>query len=343
MQDQELPSGWDLNLPQFPADKKGLATRDSSGEVLNKIAEQIPWLMGGDADLAPSTKTTLKFEGAGDFEAQSYQGRNLHFGIREHAMGAISNGLTLSNIKAFNATFLVFSDYQKPAIRLSALMQIPTMFIYTHDSIGVGEDGPTHQPVEQLIGLRSIPGLTVFRPADANEVTECWRVIMGLKTGPSALVLTRQSVPTLDRSRYASASGVSHGAYILAAAKNPQVILMATGSEVHLCIEAHEKLTAAGIRSHVISMPSWELFEKQSQEYKDQVLPPSVLARVSVEQASTMGWHRYVGLQGTAIGMTGFGASAPFKDLLKYFGFTVEHILEAVHQQLKKEQKRDNR
>jgi transketolase len=336
MQDYALPYGWDSDLPSFLADKKGLATRETSGKILNKLAENIPWLMGGDADLAPSTKTGLKFEGAGDFETQNYGGRNLHFGVREHAMGAISNGLALSKIRVYNSTFLIFSDYQKPSIRLAAIMEIPTIFIYTHDSIGVGEDGPTHQPVEQLISLRAVPGLMVFRPADANEVTECWRVIMNLKHQPVALILTRQAVPTIDRTQYASATGVSRGAYVLAGDDNPEILLMATGSEVHLCIEAHEKLNREGIRSRVVSMPSWELFEQQSQEYRDKVLPPKVIARVSVEQASTMGWDRYVGTNGVTLGMKTFGSSAPLKDLLKYFGFTVEHIIEAVHQQLKK-------
>lgn len=334
MQHGQLPDGWDKNLPAFPADAKGMATRDSAGKVLNAIAQNVPWLIGGSADLAGSDRTRLKFEGAGDFQAGSYGGRNLHFGVREHAMGAAANGLTVSKVRPYTGTFFNFSDYMKPAVRLAALMEIPTIFIYTHDSIGLGEDGPTHQPIEQLASLRAVPHLVLFRPADANEVLEAWKVVMQLRHQPAALVLTRQAVPTLDRSKYASATGTAKGAYVLADAPGglPQVILMGTGSEVSLCLNAYEQLQAAGIRTRVVSMPSWDIFEKQSQEYKDQVLPPDVKARVSVEQASTLGWSRYVGPTGKMIGMHSFGASAPLKDLLKKFGFTTEKIVEAARE-----------
>lgn len=334
MQHSQLPDGWDKSLPTFPADAKGMATRDSAGKVLNAIAQNVPWLIGGSADLAGSDRTRLKFEGAGDFQAGSYGGRNLHFGVREHAMGAAANGLTVSKVRPYTGTFFNFSDYMKPAVRLAALMEIPTIFIYTHDSIGLGEDGPTHQPIEQLASLRAVPHLVLFRPADANEVLEAWKVVMQLRHQPAALVLTRQAVPTLDRSKYASAAGTAKGAYVLADAPGglPQVILMGTGSEVSLCLSAYEQLQAAGIRTRVVSMPSWDIFEKQSQEYKDQVLPPDVKARVSVEQASTLGWSRYVGPTGKMIGMHSFGASAPLKDLLKKFGFTTEKIVEAARE-----------
>jgi len=316
MQHRQLPDGWDKDLPIFPADAKGIAGRDSSGKVLNALAQRVPWLIGGAADLAPSTKTRLTFDGAGDFSAHDYSGRNFHFGIREHAMGSILNGLSLSKIRPFGAGFLIFSDYARPAIRLSALMEIPTIHIFTHDSIGVGEDGPTHQPVEQLASLRAIPGLIVLRPGDANEVVEAWRVIMQLRHEPVALILSRQALPTVDRTRFAAAAGLAQGAYILADAANgvPEVILIGTGSEVALCVQAYEQLTAQGIRARVVSMPSWELFKHQSQAYKAQVLPPQITARVAVEQASTMGWSRYVGLNGVAIGMETFGASAPLRN-----------------------------
>ena len=338
MQHRQLPEGWDKNLPTFSADPKGLATRDSSGKVLNVLAKSVPWLVGGAADLFPSTKTRLTFEGAGDFLAGDRSGRNFHFGIREHAMGAILNGLSLAKIRPFGSTFFIFSDYAKPAIRLSAIMELPVIYIFTHDSIGVGEDGPTHQPVEQLIALRAIPGLIVFRPADANEVVECWRVIMNLLHQPAALVLTRQALPTLDRSQYAAASGVEKGAYVLADARDgkPEVLLLASGSEVSLCVEAYEQLTAEGIKARVVSMASWELFDRQSQEYRESVLPPAVMARVSVEQASTIGWDRYVGPQGQTIGMNTFGASAPLKELQKKFGFLSENIVTAAKEQLAK-------
>ncbi len=338
MQRRELPDGWDKDLPTFPADTKGLATRDSSGKVLNAIAKNHPWLMGGAADLYPSTKTRLTFDGAGDFEPGNYNGRNFHFGIREHSMGAIVNGMTVSKLRAFGSTFFIFSDYMKPPIRLSAIMEIPALWIFTHDSIGVGEDGPTHQPIEQLATLRAVPGLMTLRPADANEVVESWKIIMKLKREPVALVLTRQALPTLDRTKYASAAGVGRGGYILADAEGgkPQVILMATGSEVYLCIEAYEKLKAEGIRARVISIPSWDLFDRQDQAYRDQVLPPDVTARVAVEQAAVLGWAQCVGLKGRVIGMRSFGASAPLKDLQKHFGFTSEAVTKAARELLGK-------
>jgi transketolase len=333
MQRRELPDGWDKNLPSFPADAKGIATRESSGKVLNVLAQNIPWLIGGSADLATSNKTALKFEGAGDFEAGSYAGRNLHFGVREHGMGASVNGLVVSGIRGFGATFFNFSDYMRASIRLSALMEIPSMFIFTHDSIGVGEDGPTHQPIEQLASLRAMPNLVVLRPADANEVVEAWKIIAKLQHQPVALVLTRQNLPTLDRTKYGAAAGTARGAYILADAPGgkPDVILMGTGSEVSLCVEAYEKLKSEGIAARVVSMPSWDIFEQQDVAYKESVLPPSVTARVSVEMAATFGWERYVGLKGKKIGMHRFGASAPLKDLLKYFGFTVEAVVAEAH------------
>ncbi len=336
MQRRELPDRWDAALPSFPADEKGIASRDSSSKVLNAIAERYPWLIGGDADLAPSTKTHLSFEGAGDLESDDPGGRNLHFGVREHAMGAIVNGLALSKIRAYGSGFLIFSDYMKPPIRLAALMELPSIFIFTHDSIGVGEDGPTHQPVEQLIGLRAIPGLITLRPADANEVVEAWRVIVALKHQPACLILSRQALPTFDRSRYAPASGLARGAYVLADARDgqPEVILIGTGSEVQLCLRVYEELTREGIRARVVSMPSWGLFEKQDQAYWDKVLPPEVSARVSVEQASVIGWDRYVGRIGAKIGMHTFGSSAPLKDLLGKFGFTPDRVLAAAKEQL---------
>jgi transketolase len=329
MQRRELPDGWDKNLPTFPADAKGIATRESSGKVLNVVAQNIPWLIGGSADLATSNKTTLKFDGAGDFQPGEYAGRNLHFGVREHAMAASVNGLVVSGIRAFGATFFNFSDYMRGSIRLSALMEIPPIFIFTHDSIGVGEDGPTHQPIEQLASLRAMPNLVVLRPGDANEVVEAWKIIVQLQHQPVALVLTRQALPTFDRTKYGAASGTARGAYILADAPagKPDVILMGTGSEVSLCIDAYEKLKAEGIAARVVSMPSWDIFEKQDAAYKESVLPLSLTARVSVEMAATFGWERYVGLKGRKIGMHRFGASAPLKDLLKFFGFTVDAVV----------------
>ena len=336
MQRRELPAGWDKNLPIFPADAKGLATRDSSGKVENILAQNIPWLIGGSADLYPSTKTLMTFPGAGDFEPGQYGGRNFHFGIREHGMCSILNGMSLSKIRAFGATFLIFSDYSRPPMRLAAIMEIPVIYVFTHDSIGLGEDGPTHQPVEQLAALRAIPGFMVMRPADANEVVEAWKVIMQFRHEPAALVLTRQTVPTFDRTRYAPAAGVAKGAYVLAEAKggNPELILMATGSEVQICLTVYEELTAEGRRVRVVSMPCWEIFENQSAEYRESVLPSAVTARIAVEQASTMGWAQYVGEKGRVIGMKTFGASAPLKELLKKFGFTPDAVLRTARELL---------
>ena len=338
MQRRELPSGWDRNLPVFPTDPKGIAGRDASAKVLNVLAQNIPWFLGGSADLGPSNKTTLTYEGAGDFEPGSPGGKNLHFGIREHAMAATVNGLSLSKLRAFGATFFIFSDYARPAIRLSALMELPTIFVFTHDAMGDGEDGPTHQPVEQLASLRAIPGLVTLRPGDANEVVEAYRYIVQLRHEPAVLALSRQPLPTLDRTKYAAASGVARGAYVLGDAPggNPEVILIASGSEVSLAVEAHEKLVAEGIRSRVVSMPSWDIFDHQTQEYRDSVLPPKVTARVAVEQASTFGWERYVGTSGRIIGMKTFGASAPLKELQRKFGFEPEHLVAAAKEQLGK-------
>jgi transketolase len=335
---RELPEGWDTELPVFPADAKGLATRDASGQALNAIARKLPWLLGGSADLGPSCKTRLTFEGAGDFSADTPGGRNLHFGIREHAMAAILNGLSLSKLRPYGSGFLIFSDYGRAAIRLSALMEIPVIHIFTHDSIGVGEDGPTHQPVEHLASLRAIPGLITLRPADANETVEAWRAIVGFRHEPVALILTRQAVPTFDRTRFGAADGVHRGAYILADADSgsPDVLLLASGSEVSLCVEAYDRLAAEGIKARVVSMPSWELFERyclDHPEYREHVLPGSVMARVSVEKASTLGWARYVG-SGDSIGMDTFGASAPLKELQKKFGFTPENIVAAARRQI---------
>jgi len=331
MQRRVLPTEWDRNLPVFPADAKGLAGREASGKVLNVLAQNIPWFLGGSADLGPSNKTLLTYEGAGDFQADSPSGKNLHYGIREHAMGAVVNGLSLSKLRGFGATFFIFSDYARPAIRLSALMELPTIFIFTHDAMGDGEDGPTHQPVEHLASLRAIPGLVTLRPADANEVVEAYRYVMQLRHKPAVMALSRQPLPTLDRTKYASASGVARGAYVLADAPgaNPEVILIASGSEVSLAVAAHETLVAEGIRSRVVSMPSWDIFDGQSQEYRDQVLPPEVTARVAVEQASTFGWERYVGCTGRVIGMKTFGASAPLKELQRKFGFEPHGVLAA--------------
>jgi len=335
MQHRELPKGWDKDIPVFPADPKGVAGREASAKVENAIGKNVPWLIGGSADLAPSTKTRLTFEGAGDFEAGSYGGRNMHFGIREHAMGSILNGLSLSKVRPFGSGFLIFSDYMKNPIRLAAIMEIPVIFIFTHDSIGVGEDGPTHQPVEQLISLRAIPGLITMRPGDGNEVAEAWKHIMQLQHEPVCLILSRQNMPTLDRTKFAPATGLHKGAYVLADAadKKPDVILIGTGTEVGLVVDAYERLTKEGVKARVVSMPSWEIFDHQSQEYRDSVLPPSVKARVSVEQASTMGWNRYAN---RAVGMTTFGASAPLKELQKKFGFTPEAVVAAAKEEIKK-------
>jgi transketolase len=333
---RQLPEGWDKDLPTFPTDAKGLGTREASGKVLNVLGKNMPWLMGGSADLTPSCKTRLTFDGAGDFQADSVGGRNLHFGIREHAMAAVLNGMALVKVRAYGSTFLIFSDYARGAIRLSAIMELPVVYVFTHDSIGVGEDGPTHQPIEQVASLRAIPGLIVLRPADANEMAEAWKVVMKLHHQPAVLVLTRQAVPTIDRAKYASASGLAQGAYVLADAadRKPDVLLLASGSEVVLCLEAYERLKAEGIKARVVSMASWELFDDQPQEYRERVLPPEVAARVSVEQASTFGWAKYVGATGHSIGMRSFGASAPLKDLLKKFGFTADQVVAAAKRQL---------
>jgi len=338
IQNFQLPDGWDKDLPSFPADAKGMATRESSGKVLNALAKNIPWLLGGSADLAHSNKTNLTFEGAGDFYANEYRGRNLHFGVREHGMGSAVNGLSVSRLRAYSATFFNFSDYMRPAMRLAALMETPSIFIFTHDSIGLGEDGPTHQPVEQLAAFRAMPNMIVLRPGDANEVLEAYKVILQLRHSPATLVLTRQALPTFDRSKFGPASGVAKGAYILADAANgkPDVILMASGSEVQLCMAAYEKLKAENINARVVSMPSWELFEKQDAAYRESVFPSNVTARVSVEMAATTGWERYVGPKGKAIGMHSFGASAPLKDLLKKFGFLPENVVAAVKEVLGK-------
>jgi transketolase len=336
IQRRELPDGWDAELPTFPPDAKGIASRDSSATVLNAVARRVPWLLGGSADLAPSTKTRLTFEGAGDLSAADPGGRNYHFGIRENAMGAIVNGMALTKMRPFGSGFLIFSDYCRPTIRLSALMDIPVIYVFTHDSIGVGEDGPTHQPVEHLVSLRAIPGLLTIRPADANEVVEAWRTIMQLRRDPAVLVLSRQALPTFDRTRYAPASGLARGAYVLADAADgrPDVLLLGTGSEVSLCVAAYEQLAQEGVRARVVSMPCLELFERQPEEYRDAVLPPVVTARVSVEQAATLGWSRYVGPHGESIGMHTFGASAPLKALQKKFGFTPERVVEAARAQV---------
>ena len=333
-----LPDGWDKNLPVFPADPKGMATRESSGKTLNALATNIPWLLGGSADLAKSNKTNLTFEGAGDLYPNAYRGRNVHFGVREHAMGAAVNGMTLSKLRAFSATFFNFSDYMRPSMRLGALMEIPALYIFTHDSIGVGEDGPTHQPVEQVAAFRAMPNMLVLRPGDANEVVEAYKVILQHTHGPSTLVLTRQAMPTLDRAKFASAAGVAKGAYVVADAPGgkPDAILMASGSELGLCIAAYEKLAAEGVKVRVVSMPSWELFEKQDAAYKENVFPANVTARVSVEMQSVLGWERYTGPTGKIIGMRSFGASAPLKDLLKKFGFEADNVVAAVKEVLGK-------
>ena len=329
MQRRELPLGWDKNLPVFAADPKGIAGREASGKVLNVLAQNIPWFLGGSADLGPSNKTTLKFEGAGDFQIDNPSGKNLHFGIREHAMGAVVNGLSLSKLRPFGATFFIFSDYARPAIRLSALMELPTIFVFTHDAMGDGEDGPTHQPVEHLASLRAIPGLALFRPGDANEVVEAYRYIVQLRHQPTVLTLSRQPLPTLDRGKYEPASGIAQGAYILADAPggNPELILIASGSEVSLAVDAYEQLVKEGVKARVVSMPCWDLFERQAVEYRNSVLPPGVKARVAIEQASTFGWERYVGEKGRVIGMHTFGASAPLKELQKKFGFVPDQVV----------------
>ena len=338
MQRRELPAGWDRDLPVFPADVKGIAGRDASGKVLNALAQSIPWFLGGSADLGPSNKTTLTYKGAGSFEPGNPGGKMLHFGIREHAMAAIVNGLALSKLRPFGATFFIFSDYARPAIRLSALMELPTIFVFTHDAMGDGEDGPTHQPVEHLASLRAMPGLVTLRPGDANEVVEAYRYVVQLRHQPAAFALSRQPLPTLDRKVYAPASGVARGAYVLAdpPGGNPEVILIASGSELSLAVEAHSKLIAEGIRARVVSMPSWEIFDHQPKDYRDSVLPPRVKARVAIEQASTFGWERYVGSDGHVIGMRTFGASAPLKALQEKFGFEPGRVVASVKELLGK-------
>ncbi|MBN8910378.1 MAG: transketolase, partial [Rhodospirillales bacterium] len=330
----ELPAGWDADIPTFPADAKGLASRDSSQKVLNAIAPKLPWLIGGAADLAPSTKTLMTFPEAGSFQAETPAGRNMHFGIREHVMGSALNGMALAGLRPYGAGFLIFSDYMRPPIRLSSIMELPVIYIFTHDSIGVGEDGPTHQPVEQLAGLRSIPGLLAIRPADANEVAEAWRVALKQTMHPTCLILSRQPLPTADRRKCAPAAGLAKGAYVLAEAGRgkPDVILLATGSEVGLVMTAREKLEAEGIPTRVVSMPSWELFEHQPQSYRDEVIPPAIPGRVAIEQAAVLGWYRYVGSGGTVIGMRSFGASAPLAALQDKFGFTPARVVEEAKQ-----------
>jgi transketolase len=336
MQRRELPDGWDRDIPEFPPDEKGMAGREASGKVLNAIAANHPWVLGGAADLAPSTKTRLTIDGAGDFSRDDRHGRNLHFGVREHAMGAAVNGLSLSKLRPFGSGFLIFSDYGRAPIRLGALMEIPTIHVFTHDSIGVGEDGPTHQPIEQLASLRAMPALITLRPGDANEVAEAWRLIMELRHDPAVLVLSRQAMRTLDRSVYAPVEGVRRGAYVLAdpPAGDPEVIIMASGTEVALAVGAFELLSADGVRARVVSMPSWNLFEREDEAYREQVLPRAITARVGVEQASDFGWDRYVGPSGTMIAMRSFGMSAPLKDLQRRFGFTPEAVAEAARAQL---------
>jgi transketolase len=338
MERYDLPNGWDKELPSFPADAKGLATRDSSGQVLNAAAKTVPWIVGGSADLNPSTKTFLKFEGAGVQTADNPGGRNIHFGVREHAMGAIINGLTLSKLRGYGSGFLIFSDYGRGALRLGAVQHVPALYVFTHDSIGVGEDGPTHQPVEHLASLRAMPNLCLIRPADANEVAEAYRVALQSKHYPVVLALTRQPVPTFDRTRYAPANGLQRGGYVLADTPGgkPDVLLIGTGSEVHLCVEAYERLTGEGVKARVVSLPSWELFEAQPQEYRDSVIPPNVVARVCVEAASVFGWERYAGPTGAILGMREFGKSAPVKDVMKHFGFTADAVYAAAKDQLGK-------
>ena len=345
IQRRDAPKGWDAEIPSFPADAKGIASRDSSGKVLNAIAKHHPWLLGGSADLSPSTKTRLTFDGAGEVSRNSLAGRNLHFGVREHAMGSILNGLALTKLRPFGSGFLIFSDYGKGALRLAAIMELPVIYVFTHDSIGVGEDGPTHQPVEHLAALRSIPGLVDMRPCDANEVAEAWRVIMELKHEPVALILSRQALPTLDRSKYAPAAGLRRGAYVLSDSGNgkPDVLLIATGSEVSLCMAAQEELAKEGVHARVISMPSWKLFEDQDEAYRESVIPSAVRARVSVEQAARFGWERYVGIDGERIGMRTFGESAPLQKLVQKFGFTVDAVVTAARDQINKNKQSQNK
>jgi transketolase len=332
---RRLPEGWDADVPSFPADAKGMASRDAGGKVLNAIAPRVPMLIGGAADLSPSTKTHLTFEGAGSFEADDHAARNIHFGVREHAMGAIANGMALNYLRPYTATFLVFADYMRPPIRLASIMELPVVFVFTHDSIGVGEDGPTHQPIEHLATLRAIPGLDAIRPGDANEVAVAWQVALARTNGPTALILSRQALPTIDRGKYASAEGLRKGAYVLADTKDgadPEIILVATGSELSLALAAHEQLAADGVRSRVVSMPSWYLFEQQDHAYRDHVLPPYVRVRLAIEQAGALGWDRYVGADGATITMSTFGASAPLAKLQQKFGFTRDNVLKVARQ-----------
>ena len=332
-----LPAGWESAVPVYPADPKGMATRDASGKVLNALGAAVPWLIGGSADLAPSNKTRLTFDGAGDFGPEDYSGRNIHFGVREHLMGSIANGMAVSGLRPYTGTFLIFSDYMRPPQRLAALMELPVVFVFTHDSIGVGQDGPTHQPIEQLAALRAMPDMLVFRPCDANETAQAWRLALAQTHRPSSLSLTRQALPTLDRMHYGAAEGVARGGYVLdgSSDKVPAVILIASGSEVSLCLEAHATLTAEGVACRVVSMPCWELFAEQDRAYRDAVLPPNITARVAVETGSPLGWERFTGLTGEIIAMHRFGASAPFGDLLIKYGFTAENVLAAARRQLK--------
>ena len=338
MQRRELPAGWDKDLPVFPPDPKGIAGRDASGKTLNILAQSVPWFLGGAADLGPSNKTLFTYPGAKSFQADSPDGKMMHYGIREHGMAAIVNGMSLSKLRAFGASFFIFSDYARPAIRLSAIMELPTIFVFTHDAMGDGEDGPTHQPVEHLASWRAVPGLVMLRPGDANEVVEAYRYVMQLKHKPAVLALSRQPLPTFDRTKYAPATGVAQGAYILADSpnKDPEVILIATGSELSLAVDAHETLLTDGIRSRVVSMPSWDIFEDQTLEYRNSVLPPAVKARVAIEQASAFGWERYVGSSANVIGMKTFGASAPLKALQGKFGFEPGKVVEAAKRQLQR-------
>ena len=336
MEKRELPAGWDKDIPNFPADAKGLATRESSGQVLNAVAKHVPWMVGGSADLNPSTKTFMKFPEAGVFTAKTPAGRNVHFGVREHGMGAVMNGMALSKLRSYGSGFLIFSDYGRPAIRLAAIMGAPVLYVFTHDSIGVGEDGPTHQPIEQIMSLRAIPNLILIRPGDANEVAEAYRVALQQKHNPVVLVMTRQPLPTFDRTKYAAASNLAKGGYALNDVPSPDVLLIATGSELSLCADAAEKLASEGVKARVVSLPSWELFEKQDKAYRESVIPPSVTARVCVEMGGAFGWEKFAGTGGAIIGMRTFGASAPIKDLVKHFGFTVDAVVKTAKEQLGK-------
>jgi transketolase len=336
MEARGLPTGWDKDIPVVPTDAKGLATRESSGTVLNAIAKNVPYMVGGSADLNPSTKTFMKFEGAGVFTPKNWAGRNVHFGVREHGMGAIMNGMAQSKLRSYGSGFLIFSDYGRPPIRLAAIMGMPVLYVFTHDSIGVGEDGPTHQPIEQIMSLRAIPNLIVLRPGDANEVAEAYKVALQQTHAPVVMCMTRQNLPTLDRTKYNAASGVAKGGYALNKVDSPDLLIIATGSELSLAADAADKLAAENIKARVVSLPSWELFEKQDQAYRESVIPPNVKARVCVEMGGAFGWERYAGSTGAIVGMRSFGASAPLKDLLPHFGFTVEAVVKAAKQQVGK-------